>query len=102
MLTQLMITFAQRGGRNEGANQWLEEHPMVLGLIFLTIGVVLLASGIYSLTKGVTTDKRGNELSGGAAQAMSIIRLVGASSVSDSPSTKCSPVESVRSSFRTS
>lgn len=50
---------------------------MVLGLIFLTIGVVLLASGIYSLTKGVTTDKRGNELSGGAAQAMSIIRLVG-------------------------
>ena len=74
MMTQLLTILAQ--GRNEGANQWLDEHPIVLGSIALVLGLVLLGFGIAGLKKGTTADKRGKELSGGSAQAMSILRLV--------------------------
>ena len=70
-----MLIFA-RGGRNSAANKWLAENPTVLGLIFLVIGVAALAWGVVELMKGTATDKRGNQLSGGTAMALSIIRIV--------------------------
>ena len=75
-MTHLMTILAQRRGRHDEANKWLDQHPMMLGSIALVFGPGLIAYGIYSLSQGVTRDKRGRKMTGGAAQAMSIIRLV--------------------------
>ena len=72
-MTQFLTVIAQ--GRNEGANQWLDEHPMVLGSGALVLGLVILGFGIVGLKKGTTTNKRGKQLTDGSAQAMSIVRL---------------------------
>ena len=74
MMTQILTILAQ--GRNAEANQWLDEHPMVLGSGAVALGLVLLGFGIVGLKKGTTTDKRGRQLTGGSAQAMNIVRLV--------------------------
>lgn len=66
-----------RRGTNGPANQWLNENPLVLGLIFLVIGGPLLGTGIYGLQSGRTQDKYGNEMSGGMGQALSWVRVVG-------------------------
>jgi len=65
---------AQR--RNEAANAWLEEHPMVLGLGALALGALIGGWGIKDLMSGTARDKYGNELEGGMAMTMGIIRLV--------------------------
>lgn len=62
--------------RNEEINQWLGEHPMVLGLIFLAIGAAVGGWGLHELSTGVAHDKRGNELSGNTAKALAIVRIV--------------------------
>lgn len=62
--------------RNEEINNWLGEHPLVLGLIFLAIGVAVGGWGLYELSTGVAYDKRGKEMSGNTAKAMAIIRIV--------------------------
>jgi uncharacterized membrane protein len=75
-MSDSLLLLAQRGA-NSPVNRWLAEHPIVLGLIFLAIGLVLLLSGLYELRKGVAHDKYGNEFEGGTAMFMSVIRIVG-------------------------
>ncbi len=69
-----VLIFARRG--NEAANQWLAQHPMVLGLVFLLLGLLVGGWGLFELLSGVAHTKRGKTLSGGQAKAMAIIRIV--------------------------
>ena len=61
---------------SDDINRWLEENPLVLGLIFILIGLAVGGWGIYELRKGVSYDKRGREVSGGMGKTLAIIRLV--------------------------
>ncbi|WP_254507221.1 hypothetical protein [Anatilimnocola floriformis] len=63
--------------RNEEINQWLNEHPLVLGLIFLALGALLGGWGIRELMTGVAHDKYGNAMTGGMGQMLAIVRIVG-------------------------
>jgi len=67
---------AQRRGNNDAINRWLDENPLVLGLLFLAIGGALLYFGVVGLQRGATQDKRGNEVEGGMATTLSVVRLV--------------------------
>lgn len=69
-----LVTFARRG--NRAANQWLGEHPAVLGGIFLVLGVAILGWGIYEMRSGVAHTKYGKQVSGGTATALAVIRIV--------------------------
>ncbi|NOY41521.1 MAG: hypothetical protein GXP26_06760 [Planctomycetes bacterium] len=69
------VVLAQRGA-DSPANQWLNEHPHVLGLIALLIGAALAGSGVYELRKGIAHDKFGNEIRGGMGKVASIFRVV--------------------------
>ena len=53
--------------RNEEANRWLEEHPAVLGAIFLVLGFTLLSFGVKALLTGRSTGKYGHEFEGASA-----------------------------------
>ena len=68
------VLFARR--RNEAANRWLEENPAVLGGGALLLGAVLLYFGVVGLMTGKTKDKRGNEMTGGAAAISSVVRAL--------------------------
>ena len=57
-------------GDNRAINQWLEEHPLVLGAGAIALGLVLLLIGINALRTGQATTKRGTQLEGGQAVAM--------------------------------
>jgi uncharacterized membrane-anchored protein len=69
-----LLMLAQRGAKSP-VNQWLDENPLVLGLIAILLGAVLAGSGVYELKKGVAHDKYGNELRGGMGNFASIIRI---------------------------
>jgi uncharacterized membrane-anchored protein len=69
------LIFAVQRGANSPINKWLNENPLVLGLISLTIGIVLAGSGIYELRKGVSRDKYGNEIKGNLGKFTSILRI---------------------------
>jgi uncharacterized membrane-anchored protein len=60
---------------NSPINKWLNENPLVLGLLSLMIGVVLAGSGIYELRNGVSRDKNGNEIKGSLGKFTSILRI---------------------------
>lgn len=62
--------------RNEAINQWLNEHPLVLGAGALLIGLVVAGFGIKELMTGVSKDKFGNVLKGGYGKSISIIRVL--------------------------
>ena len=62
--------------RNEALNKWLGEHPMVLGGIFLLIGLAVGGWGVSELMAGVSYDKKGRPMEGGAGKAVSLIRVV--------------------------
>lgn len=70
-----LIVLAQRGA-DSPTNKWLNENPLVLGLIALLIGAALAGSGIYEMRKGVSRDKYGNEIKGGLGKMTSILRVV--------------------------
>jgi hypothetical protein len=70
------ILLLVRGDANSPINKWLNENPLVLGLLSLIIGIVLAGSGIYELRNGVSRDKYGNEIKGGLGRFTSIIRIV--------------------------
>lgn len=74
-MNNLYLLLAQRGADSAG-NQWLGEHPMVLGGIFLAIGLVAGGWGIVELKSGVASDKRGRKVEGGAGKALAIVRIV--------------------------
>jgi uncharacterized membrane-anchored protein len=69
-----MLLLLQRGA-DSPINKWLNENPIVLGLLSLMIGIVLAGSGIYELRKGVSRDKYGNEIKGSLGKSMSILRI---------------------------
>ncbi|MCU0879026.1 MAG: hypothetical protein MUF06_14680 [Pirellulaceae bacterium] len=62
--------------RNEEINQWLNENPLVLGGGALVLGLVLLGFGLKDVLTGRAHDKWGNEMQGGMANVMGIVRLV--------------------------
>jgi len=70
-----LLFLAQRGA-DSPANKWLNENPLVLGLIAIAIGVALAGSGAYEMRKGVAHDKYGNEIPGGLGKFTSVIRIV--------------------------
>jgi hypothetical protein len=70
-----IILIVQRGA-NSPINRWLNENPLVLGLLSLTLGIVLAGSGIYELRKGISRDKYGNEIKGNLGKFTSIMRIV--------------------------
>lgn len=72
-MQHLFLLFADR---NDEINAWLGEHPMVLGLCSIALGAAIGGWGLYELKTGVSYDKRGRKMEGGAGQAMTIIRLV--------------------------
>src|SRR4051812_8766605 len=63
-------------GKNEAANQWLAEHPQVLGGAALVLALILIGLGVSALTTGKAATKRGPELEGGQAKAMGVAWLV--------------------------
>jgi hypothetical protein len=67
------VLFAQR---NEEINQWLDQNPLVLGLMFIAIGVVVGGWGIYELATGVSHSKRGKVVTGNQGKILSLIRIV--------------------------
>ena len=71
----ILNLLAQRGA-DSPANRWLNENPLVLGLLALLIGVALAGSGIYEMRTGVSRDKYGNEIKGGLGKMTSILRIV--------------------------
>lgn len=75
MLIAQHSILAQRRG-NRALNNWLSENPLILGGIFLLIGIALLGFGVYELSVGVAHNKRGKKFEGGTAKTMSIARLV--------------------------
>ncbi len=62
--------------RNQEINNWLAQNPLVLGLIFLGIGVVVGGWGLYELLTGVAYSKRGKNMTGGTAKVLAIVRIV--------------------------
>ncbi len=72
-MTQLHLLLA----RNEELNKWLGEHPMVLGGIFVALGLALGGSGIYESRTGVTRDKYGNVVTGAWGKMLTNIRILG-------------------------
>jgi hypothetical protein len=62
--------------RNEEINKWLSEHPAVLGAGALLLGLVLLGFGVKDLVTGKARGKWGEEMTGGMAAMMGIVRLV--------------------------
>jgi hypothetical protein len=61
--------------RNAAINQWLEDHPAVLGLGAVALGLVLLGLGIAALKTGRAPTKRGRDLEGNQARAMAFVWL---------------------------
>jgi uncharacterized membrane-anchored protein len=69
-----ILLLLQRGA-DSPINKWLNDNPLVLGLLSLIIGIVLAGSGIYELRKGVSRDKYGNAIEGSLGKFTSIIRI---------------------------
>lgn len=72
-----MSYFVPLLARNEAANKWLEENPLVLAAIFSVLAAVLLISGIRSLLTGQASGKWGTRHEGGMAQFIGGIRVLG-------------------------
>ncbi|HEY7311634.1 MAG TPA: hypothetical protein VH643_19880 [Gemmataceae bacterium] len=61
--------------RNEAANNWLADHPAVLGAGAVVLGLILVGLGVWSLVTGQAPTKRGPDLEGGNAKAMAFVWL---------------------------
>jgi len=68
--------------RNEEINAWLEEHPAVLGGMFIVLGFVLLTFGLIALRTGRARGKWGNEMEGPTAYLHGgVLTIAGAGSL---------------------
>jgi hypothetical protein len=76
-MNSLLIVFARR--ENKEANQWLDAHPLVLGLMFLAIGGVIAVWGAFELKSGVARSKWGRKYTGGTAKTLAWLRIVAGS-----------------------
>jgi len=63
--------------RNDEINKWLGENPLILGLIFLALGIVIGGWGVYELMTGVAYSKYGQAATGGTAKMLAIVRIIG-------------------------
>jgi len=63
--------------RHEEINKWLAEHPLVLGGLFLVLGLALLGFGINDLVTGKSRTKWGAEIQGGMATLSGVVRVIG-------------------------
>ena len=63
--------------RKSAFDEWLDKNPLVLGLLFLTIGGVLLFFGIKEWQSGVARDKYGKKMTGGMGKFTAGCRIVG-------------------------
>jgi hypothetical protein len=61
--------------RNEEANNWLSDHPIVLGAGAILLGLTLVGLGVASLLTGRAPAKRGPDLEGGNAKIMAFVWL---------------------------
>jgi hypothetical protein len=59
----------------EAANNWLTDHPVVLGGGAVVLGMILVGLGVWSLMTGQAPSKRGPDLEGGNAKAMGFVWL---------------------------
>jgi hypothetical protein len=59
----------------EEANNWLTDHPVVLGAGAVVLGLILVGLGVWSLVTGHAPTKRGPDLEGGTAKAMGFVWL---------------------------
>lgn len=57
-------------------NQYLENNPAILGLGSIGLGLLIGGWGAAELISGVSRDKKGRVLEGGAGKAASLIRVV--------------------------
>lgn len=64
------------GDMNDEINNWLNENPFYLGLMFLVIGLAVGGWGVFELVKGISYDKRGRAVEGSTGKLLTIIRLV--------------------------
>ena len=55
--------------KNEEANAWLAEHPLVVGLVAIALGLALVGYGVYALVTGRAPTKRGRDLEGNNGKA---------------------------------
>lgn len=62
--------------RKTGFDKWLDNNPIVLGLVFLAIGGALLFFGIREWQSGVARDKYGIKLTGGMGKLAAGSRIV--------------------------
>ena len=74
-MANTLFLWAQSGA-DSPANKWLNENPLVFGLLALLIGAAVAGSGIYEIRKGVSHDKYGVEIKGGFGKVASILRVV--------------------------
>ena len=61
--------------RNEAANSWLADHPVILGGGAAALGLVLVGLGLWSLATGKAPAKRGRDLEGANARVMAFVWL---------------------------
>jgi hypothetical protein len=50
--------------RNEAANNWLADHPVILGAGAIVLGLILVGLGVSALMTGRAMTKRGPDLEG--------------------------------------
>lgn len=61
--------------RNEAANNWLAQNPLILGGGAVIFALIFLGLGISALVTGRAPTKRGPDLEGGKAKAMGFVWL---------------------------
>jgi hypothetical protein len=59
----------------EAENNWLTNHPVILGCGAVVLGLILVGLGVRSLLTGQSPTKRGPDLEGGNAKAMGFVWL---------------------------
>jgi MFS family permease len=68
-----MQVFAQSG--KEALNQWLEANPLALGAGALVLGLIFVGLGVSALLTGRAVTKRGRKVKGGEAKALAYVWL---------------------------
>jgi hypothetical protein len=62
-------------GKYEEANNWLSDHPLVLGGFAAVLGLMLVGLGVWSLLTGQAPTKKRPDLEGGNGKVMALVWL---------------------------